>query len=184
MKSIQNKLFKPNFMMSEFRNCTYSDVKRHKLICTKKVRRKGIIKNLIKWTVSYLGSAVAFIYLCDILDANGIIDTDSMVDMSSSLFPVVLLILIFCPMVLCPFIAVSYCFFAYLQTFVDETTYRTDEAEKINKNIEGLKNFLNDFSLISERERKEIENWDRYLVYSVMLGSNKKIVRDFQKYYD
>ena len=37
-------------------------------------------------------------------------------------------------------------------------------------------------SLMNEREAKEIEIWDDYLIYSVMFGQNKKIIEESEKY--
>ena len=36
--------------------------------------------------------------------------------------------------------------------------------------------------LVAEREAKEIELWDDYLIYSVMFGQNKKIIEEYEKY--
>ena len=33
-----------------------------------------------------------------------------------------------------------------------------------------------------EREVKEIELWEDYLIYSVMLGQNQKVIEEYEKY--
>ena len=53
---------------------------------------------------------------------------------------------------------------------------RTEIGEEINKNIEGLKNFIKDFSILSEREQEELTIWDDYLIYSVLFNQNDKII--------
>lgn len=59
---------------------------------------------------------------------------------------------------------------------------RTKKGEKINERLEGLKKYIRDFSLLSEREAKEIVLWDDYLIYSIIFEQNKKIVEEYKKY--
>ena len=59
---------------------------------------------------------------------------------------------------------------------------RTTKGRELNQKLEGLKNYLKDYSLMDEREAKEIELWDDYLIYSVMFGQNKKIIEEYEKY--
>ena len=61
---------------------------------------------------------------------------------------------------------------------------RNKEGKNLNKKIEQLKNFFNQYSMLSEREAKEVELWEDYLIYSVMFGHNKKIVEEYEKYID
>ncbi len=58
---------------------------------------------------------------------------------------------------------------------------KTALGNEINGNLEGLKNFIRDFSVMDEREKKEVVMWDEYLVYSVMFGDNKNIIEEYQK---
>ena len=59
---------------------------------------------------------------------------------------------------------------------------RTSNGKELNQKLEGLKNYLKDYSMLDEREAKEIELWEDYLVYSVMFGHNKKIIEEYEKY--
>ena len=59
---------------------------------------------------------------------------------------------------------------------------RTHKGKSLNNELEGLKNYLKDYSMLSEREAKEVELWEDYLIYSVMFGQNKKIVEEYEKY--
>lgn len=59
---------------------------------------------------------------------------------------------------------------------------RTKKGEELNQKLEGLKNYLKDYSMMDEREAKEIELWEDYLVYSVMFGHNKKVIEEYEKY--
>lgn len=45
----------------------------------------------------------------------------------------------------------------------------------------ALKKFLNDFSIINERELMEVKVWDKYLIYGIAMGVNKKVVIEYAK---
>lgn len=51
------------------------------------------------------------------------------------------------------------------------------EIEKWN----GLKNFLNDFTIINERNMNEIKIWEDYLIYAIAMGVNKKVISEYLK---
>lgn len=59
---------------------------------------------------------------------------------------------------------------------------RTSKGSELNQKLEGLKKYLKDYSMLSEREEKEIELWEEYLIYSVMFDHNKKIIEEYEKY--
>lgn len=43
----------------------------------------------------------------------------------------------------------------------------------------ALKKFLDDFTLIKDRDMKEVELWDKYLIYGISMGVNKKTIREY-----
>jgi len=47
--------------------------------------------------------------------------------------------------------------------------------------IYGMKNFIHDFSNLSEATQNELVLWDDYLVYAVVLEENQQIVNDIIK---
>lgn len=53
---------------------------------------------------------------------------------------------------------------------------RTELGEEVTEYIYGLKNFIHDFSLLSEKDKEEIVLWDDFLIYAVLLEENDKIV--------
>lgn len=59
---------------------------------------------------------------------------------------------------------------------------RNKDGEKLNEKLEGLKKYLEDYSLLDEREVSALALWDEYLIYSVMFGQNKKIIDEYTKY--
>ena len=42
----------------------------------------------------------------------------------------------------------------------------------------ALKRFLDDFTLIKDKSMKEIALWDKYLIYGISMGINKKTIRE------
>ncbi len=47
----------------------------------------------------------------------------------------------------------------------------------------GLKNFLNDFSNIKDRESIEVKLWEYYLMYAQIFGIAEKVAKEFKKLY-
>lgn len=185
LSSIINKFFNSKNMLSTFQQYTKNDVYAHRLLEEQKVKRQGIIRSLIKGTLVFIGMTlllslimnVMFEVFDDFSYSGGLEEFLCMIFM----VPIMLMGVVY---LMYPLASISYLIFAYRQTFKETTLYRSDKAEKINENIEGLKNFLKDYTLLSQREQHEIALWDKYLVYSVMFGQNKGIVKDFEKFYN
>lgn len=59
---------------------------------------------------------------------------------------------------------------------------RTRKGEEINEKIEGLKNYIADYSMLDRRTLDEIELWEDYLVYSVLWKQNKHAIEEYKKY--
>lgn len=55
---------------------------------------------------------------------------------------------------------------------------RTEEGELLTAQISGLKNFIRDFSNLSEAEKEQLILWDDFLIYAVVLEENKRIIED------
>ena len=45
-----------------------------------------------------------------------------------------------------------------------------------------MQRFIHEFSLLSEREKKDIELWEDFLVYAVVLEENRNIVKEILAY--
>ena len=58
---------------------------------------------------------------------------------------------------------------------------RTTLGNEINNKLQGLNNFIKDFSNLDERDKKELVLWEDYLIYSVLFKNNKKIYREYRK---
>lgn len=70
----------------------------------------------------------------------------------------------------------------YYKEYSNNPWYRTSKGEEINLKLEGLKNYLREYSLLNKRESDEIEIWEDYLIYSVMFGQNEKIIKEYEKF--
>ena len=60
--------------------------------------------------------------------------------------------------------------------------FRTKKGEELNEKMEGLKQYLKEYSLLDERETDAVVLWEEYLIYSVMFGQNTKAIEEFEKY--
>lgn len=51
------------------------------------------------------------------------------------------------------------------------------------KKLKGLRNFLNDFSKIEDRDANMVHIWDEYLMYAMIFGIAKKVMKEFKDLY-
>ncbi|MFA5603476.1 MAG: hypothetical protein WDA12_01295 [Bacilli bacterium] len=76
----------------------------------------------------------------------------------------------------------SYFIFSYIITYIIKNLtqgfVRTETGNVLNSKIGGLKNFLEDFTSLDEKEIQHIKQWDEFLVYSVIFNQNNQIVDD------
>lgn len=55
---------------------------------------------------------------------------------------------------------------------------RTEAGELLTAQISGMKNFIHDFSNLSEAEKEQLVLWDDFLIYAVVLEENERIIED------
>lgn len=63
----------------------------------------------------------------------------------------------------------------------DSLIIRTRKGKVLAEQIKGMKNYIHDFSYLSERNKENVVIWDDFLIYAVVLEENKKIVDDILK---
>lgn len=71
-----------------------------------------------------------------------------------------------------------------LSTLLGEGLVRAkllDDGKEMHEKLNGLKNFLKDFSKIEDKKRESIKIWEDYLVYSVLFGINKRIINEYKQ---
>ena len=71
----------------------------------------------------------------------------------------------------------------YKKIFTKDICYLTDIGKAQLTEAIGLKKFLEDFTMIDEREIKEVSIWDSYLVYATMFGVSDKVIKQMKKVY-
>lgn len=70
----------------------------------------------------------------------------------------------------------------YNKVEVNNRFERTEEGEILVEQIAGIKNFIHDFSLLSEKEKESIVLWEDFLIYAIVLEENEKITKDIFGY--
>ncbi len=58
-----------------------------------------------------------------------------------------------------------------------------DSMKETALQVAGLKNFLNEFSNIKDRESIEVNLWEEYLMFAQIFGIAKKVANEFKKLY-
>lgn len=67
-------------------------------------------------------------------------------------------------------------FYLHINTYI-----LTDKAKEIKIKLMGIKLFLRDYSNMKHKDLNEINLWDEYIIYSVILNENKKVRRKLLK---
>lgn len=80
-------------------------------------------------------------------------------------------------LILCLPIFIGVFFYTYIMKSKKNEYIRTNKGEAINERLEGLKNYLEDFSLMQERDEKSLTLWEDYLIYSVIFNQNSKLIK-------
>ena len=60
---------------------------------------------------------------------------------------------------------------------------RTDLGNQLSEKINAMKNFIHDFTRLSEAEKNSIIIWDEFLCYAIALEENESIIKEIKKTY-
>ena len=58
---------------------------------------------------------------------------------------------------------------------------RTSEGKVLVEQIVGMKNFIHDFSNLSQSEKQEVVLWNDFIIYAILLEENEKIIHEIFK---
>ena len=58
---------------------------------------------------------------------------------------------------------------------------RTPEGKILVEQIVGMKNFIHDFSNLSQSEKEEVVLWNDFIIYAILLEENEKIIHEIFK---
>lgn len=59
----------------------------------------------------------------------------------------------------------------------------SDKGKSELSEVMGLKKYLSEFTLISEREVNEVSIWKEYMIYAVLFGIGEKVIKQLEKLY-
>lgn len=62
--------------------------------------------------------------------------------------------------------------------------FRTEKGEELNRQLEGLKVFLKDYSNMDDKSKDDVVIWEDYLVYSVLFNQNTTIIEEYKQYFN
>ncbi len=66
----------------------------------------------------------------------------------------------------------------YFRSIENNNYIRTESGKKLAEEIAAMQRYIHEFSLLSEKEKKDIELWEDFLVYAVVLEENTNIVKE------
>ena len=153
------------FNKSKFLLEIIKDALKNELIKESKTLKKGFGKIIIIWPICFCILITMAIF---VFKNSELFETT----VSFLILAFLIMIVMFLPIMLLVFYS------SYNNKMQKEPYIRTKKGEQINANLEGLKNYLNDYSLIEEKEYKELELWEDYLIYSVIFRQNNKLTED------
>lgn len=99
-------------------------------------------------------------------------------EMMMNLALAVLIVLAFSAILLLPVTAVLRTATALYTSSLLLRLKRTEAGELLTAQISGLKNFIRDFSNLSEADKEQLILWDDFLIYAVVLEENERIIED------
>ena len=149
------------------------DALQHKIVEqreeSKKKKKKRMIKAILIAVIVNIVMKVAFNIISEMNFENNMIPIISFI-----IYAIVFIIFAFYPMIL----IISYIIYNIKSTL--DPYFRTKEGEELNRSIEGLKNYLKDYTLLDKQEKDGIVVWEEYLVYSVLFNQNKKMIEKYK----
>ena len=132
---------------------------------TKEEGEKRVNKRFKKTAIIWILLFIIFGIICSNVERINVIENNIIKSLLTILL-VVFSIFIFISFSITPITSITY---FLLQT---NSYKRTKKGEELNKKIEGLKQYIKDYSLLDEKEQKDLLLWDEYLVYSVIFDIN------------
>lgn len=153
---------------------TIEACKNKKLIELGKISKKKLIRDIVVSVIIYVIILITWLKLEPFLE-NINMEYNPFI---SAISPVIVFGL-FAFVHLFPIFLVIRYFILFVMTNV-KNYKKTILGEEIDYKLAGLKNFIEDFSILSEREKEEVVIWDEYLIYSVMFNDNNKIIDEYK----
>lgn len=86
-------------------------------------------------------------------------------------------------LVLLPFILLCILCMAVLSKVANNIPVLTEQGEIERQQWRGLKRYMEDFSLLKEREVPDLILWEKYLVYATAFGISEKVIKQLKLVY-
>lgn len=102
-----------------------------------------------------------------------IISNSNSIEIVDFILPIVAMVIVS----MSPVFLLAYVFF-YHKFQVNDPHIRNSEGKSLYIKLNGLKNFLTDFSNIKNKSKEELILWEDYLIYSVLFDLNTKLTDD------
>ncbi len=162
-----------NFDENEFMARVKEDAIKNGLLKESKMELKKLLRVLIL-NVILIG---VLIFICVIVFADIINNPDNIRDWKLTLLVLSILLLFYLP-----FAIIAY-FGTYITKSRKNNYIRTSKGEVINERLEGLRNYLKDYSRMNERSEDSLILWEDYLIYSVIFNQNTQIIKSMNDKY-
>lgn len=153
----------------EYASIVKNDALKEGLLQEKQGIKKNIKRKIITNIIIYL-----LVVLCFWITPNILIIGESS-DSNMIILGFILLIILFALLVFMPYSTIVYISHYKMLNTLDPYV-RNDEGKVINLKLEGLRKYLIDFSKIEEKTKEQLILWEEYLIYSVILGINTKVI--------
>ena len=153
----------------EYASIVRNDALKKGLLQEKQGIKKNIKRRIIVNILVYLFVLIGFSMIPNFL----VIASDS----ATMILGFILLMILFAFLVFMPYSTIVYIsHYKMLNTLYPYI--RNDEGKMINLKLEGLRKYLVDFSQVEEKTKEQLILWEEYLVYSVILGINTKVIEE------
>ncbi|MDD2519000.1 MAG: DUF2207 domain-containing protein [Bacilli bacterium] len=143
------------------------------LVEKRKFMLGNLIKRVIGLSLTWIVLLLSFINLINFLS-----NPVNKEIVEASIIYIIPIILIITPLIF----LFSYFILSYIITYIvknlTQRFIRTKVGNELNTKIGGLKNFLDDFTSLDQKQIEHIKQWDEFLIYSVIFKQNKQIVED------
>lgn len=146
--------------------------------------RNGLLKeSKIEWgkftkvLILSLSFMALMIFICITLFNDFVSNPTNIADWKLFILMLAILLVLYLP------ISIGIYFNTYIIKMKKNSYIRTKKGEELNENLEGLKNYLKDFSTMHEKDEKSLTLWEDYLIYSVIFNQNTKVIKNIWNKY-
>lgn len=146
--------------------------------------RNGLLKeSKIEWgkftrvLILSLSFMALMIFICITLFTDFVSNPTNIADWKLFILMFAILLILYLP------ISIGIYFNTYIVKMKKNSYIRTKKGEELNENLEGLKNYLKDYSNIHEKDEKSLTLWEDYLIYSVIFNQNTKLIKNIWNKY-